>query len=285
MQSVIVLDEKAEREARVMHRYRAEVASYWAKWHCAVGLCVALGLVFATGLGIAVWNYLVIGLGETVAEWGDFSFLLAMRFFGWHLDPDYYKRIVEFPLEPLTLDHMPWSHLFGFVTVGTCLITAFISFLHFEPTISLAPHRYIRIEPVRLNPPIEVFFANDRGVDQKCVIEVMFTAPGPASANAIREMSRAISQRCQMELQALVDNAVWQIRLPQLRRHLLGLATQLVPRDVIHDLQIRSIRMRPAAAEHDLEAIEEQRSRAQMALEELERRTTRRAVAAEADPA
>jgi hypothetical protein len=243
MDRYLVLDERAEREARVMHRYRTEIASYWAKWHLGVALISSLGMIFLTGLMVALWNAAILGIGPTINDWGDFSFVLDIRLFNWRVDPDYYQRLVTYPLTPVTLDHMPWAHLFGFVTFGTCLITAMMSILHFEPLISHDPNRYIRIEPVRLSPAIEVFFESDRGRDQKCVIDVMFTAPGPASAQVIREKCKAISLHCQTELQRLVDNAVWQIKVPQLRRKLAQIAVEYVPRDAIHDLQIRSIKM------------------------------------------
>lgn len=226
-----------------MHRYRVEVASYWAKWHLGVALISALGMIFLTGLIVALWNAAILGFGPTMNDWGDFSFILDIRINNWRVDPDYYNRLVTYPLSPVTLDHMPWAHLFGFITFGTCLITAMMSILHFEPLISRDPNSYIRIEPVRLVPPIEVVFESDRGRDQVCVVDVMFTAPGSASAQIIRDKCRAISTHCQTELQRLVDTAVWQIRVPQLRKKLAQIAVQYVPRDAIHDLQIRSIKM------------------------------------------
>ncbi|WP_339852396.1 hypothetical protein [uncultured Nisaea sp.] len=245
MQQYVILDEQAEREARVMHRYRVEVAAYWMKWHLCIALVSALGMIFLVGLVVALYNAAILGIGPTLNDWGDFSFLLHINIFNWRVDPDYYHRLVTYPMIPITLDHMPWAHLFGFITFGTCLITAMMSVLHFEPIISHDPNRYIRIEPVRLVPPIEVYFETDRGFDQKCVIDVIFTAPGPASAQVIREKSKAISLHCQTEIQRLVDSAVWQIRLPQLRRQLARIAVEYVPRDAIHDLKIRSIKMHP----------------------------------------
>ncbi|WP_028467634.1 hypothetical protein [Nisaea denitrificans] len=245
MPRYLILDEQAEREARVMHRYRVEVAAYWMKWHLCAGLASALGMIFLTGLVVALYNAAILGIGPTLNDWGDFSFLLHINIFNWRVDPDYYHRLVTYPMTPVTLDHMPWAHLFGFITMGTCLITAMMSVLHFEPIVSHDPNRYIRIEPVRLTPPIEVYFESDRGLDQKFVIDVIFTAPGPASAQVIREKSKAISLHCQTEIQRLVDSAVWQIRLPQLRRQLARIAVEYVPRDAIHDLKIRSIKMHP----------------------------------------
>ncbi|MEO9902524.1 hypothetical protein [Nisaea sp.] len=245
MKRYLILDEQAEREARVMHRYRVEVAAYWMKWHLCAGLAAALGMIFLSGLVVAIYNAAVLGIGPTLNDWGDFSFLLHINIFNWRVDPDYYNRLVTYPMIPLALDHMPWAHLFGFITMGTCLITAMMSVLHFEPIISHDPNRYIRIEPVRLTPPIEVYFESDRGLDQKFVIDVLFTAPGQASAQVIREKSKAISLHCQTEIQRLVDSAVWQIRLPHLRRQLARIAMDYVPRDAIHDLKIRSIKMHP----------------------------------------
>ncbi|MEQ8332293.1 hypothetical protein [Nisaea sp.] len=258
MPRYIILDEQAEREARVMHRYRVEVAAYWMKWHLCVGLVSALGMIFLTGLVVALYNAAILGIGPTLNDWGDFSFLLHINIFNWRVDPDYYHRLVTYPMIPVTLDHMPWAHLFGFITIGTCLITAMMSVLHFEPIVSHDPNRYIRIEPVRLKPPIEVYFETDRGLDQKCVIDVVFTAPGPASAQVIREKSKAISLHCQTEIQRLVDSAVWQIRVPQLRRQLARIAVEYVPRDAIHDLKIRSIKMHPVMRPVPLMAAEAQ---------------------------
>jgi hypothetical protein len=241
----IMLDDRAELEALAWRRYRLEVTAYWLKWHLAVGLMVSLFLVFAVVLLIAAWNYTIIVVGPRLADWGDFSFLLDIDLAGRRLDAGYFQRMVEYPLPKIELERLPWFQVLACVLFATLAITTMISVLHYEPVVSRQPGRYLRPARVRLLPYVEVMIERQRGRDERCVIDIVLTAPGPASAEIIRAKSAQIAGRIQAELQYMVDNAVWQIRIPALRRKMLEWAVLFVARDQIQSLEIRSIRIMP----------------------------------------